>query len=184
MRCLCLNVTYEPLGFLSQNRAVQVVLEDRAEIIEKGESTYNSTSGIEIPEPVVIRLNRFIKMPRDLSECITSRVLFARDNYTCQYCGKHANQLGAKNPLTIDHVKPKSKGGPNQWDNVVAACYRCNLKKRDRTPMDANMPLKGLYKERSPKKPHYLVFTWGGKVTPQQEKWIKSYYKVDNLNGQ
>lgn len=183
MRCLCLNISYEPLGFLSQNRAVQVVLENRAEIVERGERTYSSTSGVVVPEPVVIRLNRYIKMPRDLSENISSRVLFARDNHTCQYCAKHVDELSSKNPLTIDHILPKSKGGPHHWENVVTACYRCNLKKRDRTPTDANMEFKDLYKARSPKKPSSLIISWGGKASEVQEKWIKQFYKIDSLNG-
>lgn len=182
-RTLCLNVTYEPLGFLSQDRAVCVVLDGKADVLEEGQGVYRSTSGVVVNEPLVIRLNRYIKVPRSLNECVTPRVLFARDNYTCQYCGTHQSKLkGKRNRLTIDHIKPKAHGGPNHWENVVTACYHCNIKKRDRTPMQANMKFVDLYKNRSPKKPHLLVFTWGGKITPEQKKWITQFYGVNSLD--
>lgn len=183
-RTLCLNVTYEPLGFLSQNRAVTVVLQGKAEILEHDEEhSYRAVDGTTIPAPLVIKLNRYIKVPRSLKECITPRVLFARDDFTCQYCGKHQSVLkGARNRLTIDHIKPKAQEGPHHWENVVTACYHCNLKKRDRTPLQANMKFVGKYKNKSPKKPHLLVFTWGGRVNEKQEYWIKSFYGVDSLH--
>lgn len=181
MRTLCLNVTYEPLGFLTQERAVCVILEGKADIIEKGEGAFRSPGGTTVPEPLVIKLNRYIKMPRSLREAISPRVLFARDNFTCQYCGKHESKLSKHNRLTIDHILPKAQSGPHHWENVVTACYICNLKKRDRTPHQANMHFVDLYKNRSPKKPHLLTFTWGGRVNEKQAKWITSYYGVDSL---
>lgn len=181
-RCLCLNVTYEPLGFLSQNRAVAVALDGKADILEDDGSTYSSPGGVSVPSPLVIKLNRYIKVPRSLKECITARVLFARDGFCCQYCGKHQSKLrGKRNRLTIDHIKPKAQGGPHHWENVVTACYYCNLKKRDRTPMQANMKFVDKYKNRAPKKPELLVFTWGGRVTESQKKWITQYYGVNSL---
>lgn len=182
-RTLCLNVTYEPLGFLTQDRAVCVVLEGKADILEESDHVYRSPSGVTVVAPLVIRLNRYIKIPRSLKEHITSRVLFARDNFTCQYCGKHKSQLkGKNNRLTIDHIKPKAQDGPHHWENVVTACYYCNLKKRDRTPMQANMKFVDQYRNKSPKKPHLLVFTWGGKLRDEQAKWIKMFYGVETLD--
>lgn len=160
-----------------------VLYEGKADLLEKGDKCFRSTSGMEIPEPLVIRLNRYIKMPRQVKEGITSRVLFARDHWTCQYCGTKARDLkGKNNRLTIDHIKPRAQGGRHHWENVVTACYVCNIKKRDRTPMQANMKFVDQYKNRSPKKPHLLVFTYGGKVTPEQSEWIKSYYGVNSLD--
>lgn len=182
-RTLCLNVTYEPLGFLSQDRAVAVVIDDKAEILETdGDKVYRSPGGLEIPAPAVIHLKRYIKMPRSLKESVTPRVLFARDKFTCQYCGKHQDELkGKRNRLTIDHIKPRAQNGPHHWENVVTACYVCNIRKRDRTPTQANMRFVHLYKNRSPKKPELLVFTWGGRVCEKQKKWILQYYGVNSL---
>lgn len=180
-RCLCLNLSYEPLGFLPQDRAVCLIYEKKVELIERAEGVYHSPSGYTIPVPLVVRLLRYIKVPRELNESITPRALFARDDFTCQYCGKHQSQLtGKKNRLTIDHIKPKSKDGPHHWENVVTACYFCNIRKRDRTPLQANMKLNYKYKNRSPRKPSEVIFYWGGKCTPEQEKWINIYYKKDD----
>lgn len=179
-RSLCLNVSYEPLGFLPQERAVCCLLEKKVELLEQGDGVFRSPGGIVVPEPLVVRLNRYIKIPRTLREGITSRVLFARDGFTCQYCGKHAIELKGKgNRLTIDHILPKSKGGPHHWENVVTACYHCNLRKRDRTPMEANMKFIDLYKDRAPKKPSSLLYTWGNKCDAKQQKWIDYFYGVD-----
>lgn len=177
-RCLCLNISYEPLGFLPQERAVQLLCEDKIELVEPGAGVYRSPSGFSIPEPLVVRLKRYIRVPRELNESITSRALFARDHHTCQYCGTHQSDLkGRKNRLTIDHIKPKAQGGPHHWENVVTACYYCNIRKRNRTPLESNMKFVHLYKDRSPKKPSEVHFYWGGKATPEQEKWINLYYK-------
>lgn len=182
-RTLCLNVTYEPLGFLPQERAVCLILDGTVEMVEKGDGCYRSAGGVVVDEPSVVRLNRYVKAPRALKENITPRVLFARDRHTCQYCGTHARDLkGKRNRLTIDHIKPKAHGGPHHWENVVTSCYICNIKKRDRTPMQANMKFCDLYKNRSPKKPESLMLTWGGRLNDQQKKWIKMFYKIDDLN--
>ena len=61
------------------------------------------------------------------------RAVFARDDHRCQYCGATAD--------SIDHVMPRSRGGLHVWENVAAACRRCNLDKRDRTPEEAGMRL-------------------------------------------
>lgn len=175
-RSLCLNISYQPLGFLTQDRAVCIVLDDKAEILEHDDWEYRSSSGITVPAPLVVRLNRYVPVPTDVREAVTSRVLFARDKHTCQYCGTHASKLKKGNRLTIDHVLPKSKGGRHDWENVVTSCYHCNLRKRDRTPLEANMKFVHLYKDRAPKKPSSLMFTWGGKVVDKQRKWVEYYY--------
>lgn len=68
---------------------------------------------------------------------LTNSSLFARDKYLCLYCGN----TFARHALTRDHVLPLSRGGRDEWENVVAACNHCNLKKSNRTPQQANMPL-------------------------------------------
>lgn len=182
MRALCLNVNYEPIGFLPQERAVSIFLDGKVDIIESADNVYRSNNGTTVPAPLVVRLNRYIKIPRSLREGISARVLFARDNFTCQYCGKHQRNLGKKNRLTIDHIKPKAHGGPHHWENVVTSCYVCNLKKRDRTPTQANMKFVAKYKNKAPVKPHLLTFSWGGRVAPEQEKWICMFYGVKSLS--
>jgi 5-methylcytosine-specific restriction endonuclease McrA len=78
---------------------------------------------------------------------LSRKNIIRRDNYRCQYCGKKTSTL------TIDHVIPKSRGGTDTWDNLVAACVKCNNKKGNRTPSEANMPLL-----KKPRKPNHIMF--------------------------
>jgi 5-methylcytosine-specific restriction endonuclease McrA len=44
--------------------------------------------------------------------------------------------------LTLDHVLPKSRGGTNEWTNLVTCCSKCNRDKDNKTPDEAKMPMK------------------------------------------
>lgn len=86
--------------------------------------------------PAVIVLNKYVRKFQFTLTC-NRRNVFWRDHNQCQYCAKFFKQ----SEMTMDHVLPKSKGGPKTWDNIVASCKGCNGKKKDRTPKEANMPL-------------------------------------------
>lgn len=129
-KVLVLNASYEPLNICTWRRAVVLLMKGKAEQIEhNGKLVY-----ADFPLPTVIRLRSYVKIPyKEIS--LSRRNLLHRDNYTCQYCGDR------RHDLTIDHIVPRSKGGTDSWDNVVAACLKCNVKKGDRTPNQANMAL-------------------------------------------
>jgi 5-methylcytosine-specific restriction endonuclease McrA len=129
-KVLVLNASYEPLNICSWRRAVLLLLNGKAEQIEhNGKLIY-----ADFPLPTVIRLRSYVKIPyKEIS--LSRRNLLHRDNYTCQYCGDR------RHDLTIDHIVPRSKGGTDTWENVVAACLKCNVKKGSRTPKEANMVL-------------------------------------------
>ena len=129
---LVLNATYEPVNVCTVRRAAVLLLKEKAEIIEHSAFELRSEHAT-LPRPVVIRLVTFVKVPRDTHRRkITRRAVFARDGWTCQYCGSRAN-------LTVDHVIPRSKGGGSTWDNIVASCAPCNRRKGDRLPHQINM---------------------------------------------
>lgn len=95
---------------------------------------YTPSYRIRLPEVIVLNgFNGFFTPEVHLSR----RNLFARDKHVCQYCGRRFPGV----ELTIDHVIPRSRGGADSWENLVIACASCNLKKRDRTPEEAQMPL-------------------------------------------
>lgn len=142
-----LNATYEPINVCSVRRATVLVLKARAEVIEKAGASLHSES-LTLPRPVVIRLTTYVRIPRDAHRRkITRRAVFARDRWTCQYCG------GVRGTLTIDHVVPRSKGGTSAWENIVTCCAPCNRRKADRMPRQA-----GMVPMHSPKAPHPQVF--------------------------
>ncbi|MFK7918304.1 MAG: HNH endonuclease [Ilumatobacter sp.] len=129
---LVLNASFEPLSVVSSRRATCLVLADKAELLE-GDGTLMRSERAALPRPSVIRLRYMVKVPFVRRTAMSRRAIFARDDHRCQYCGDRAD--------SIDHVMPRSRGGPHTWENVAAACRPCNLTKRDRTPDEAGMAL-------------------------------------------
>ena len=130
---LVLNQNYEPLAVCTTRRALRLVLSDKAEVLELSGRVMRSAT-ISVPCPSVIRLQYLVRRPRVRVQ-LTRREVFARDNYTCQYCGLRTRDL------TLDHVVPRSKGGSHTWENLVSACRDCNHRKGQRTPEQARMRL-------------------------------------------
>jgi len=128
---LVLNATYEPINVCSLQRAVVLVLKNKAEVLERAARKLRSAAA-DHAYPLVIRLVYFVRVPRNESRKISRRAVFARDGYECQYCG-------AASHLTMDHVIPRSRGGGSSWDNVVTSCAPCNLRKGNRLPHEINM---------------------------------------------
>jgi 5-methylcytosine-specific restriction endonuclease McrA len=129
---LVLNATYQPLSVVSAQRATCLILAEKADLVEDEGAVIRSESRA-LPSPSVIRLRYMVKVPYVRRSALSRRAVFARDDYRCQYCGSRAD--------SIDHVLPRSRGGPHTWENVAAACRPCNLNKRDRTPDEAGMRL-------------------------------------------
>jgi 5-methylcytosine-specific restriction endonuclease McrA len=129
---LVLNATYEPINVCSVRRAVVLLLKEKAVLLERATWDLHAES-TTIPRPMVIRLVTYVNVPRDTHKRkITRRAVFARDQWTCQYCGSRSN-------LTVDHVIPRSKGGASSWENIVASCAPCNRRKGDHLPHRVNM---------------------------------------------
>jgi 5-methylcytosine-specific restriction endonuclease McrA len=146
-RVLVLNASYEPINVCTVRRAAVLVLKERAEILECSEWSLHAES-MTLPRPTVIRLVTYVRIPRDAHRRkITRRAVFARDRWTCQYCGSERSNL------TVDHVIPRSKGGTSGWDNIVTCCAPCNRRKGDRLPRQADM-----IPHRAPKAPSPTVF--------------------------
>ncbi len=137
-KVLVLNASYEPLNITSWRRAVILMIKGKAEHVEhNGKYLYR-----DFPLPTVIRLRHYIAVPyREVP--LTRRNILNRDNHSCQYCGYTGDDL------TIDHIIPRSRGGVDSWENLTAACMRCNVKKGNRTPKEANLLL-----HNQPRRPH------------------------------
>jgi 5-methylcytosine-specific restriction endonuclease McrA len=175
--CLALNASYEPLTVLPVERALRLVIDRKAEILEVDAGRLFRSARAEHPCPTVIRLVRFVHVPRRFRRQVTNTFLFARDRYSCQYCGTHRSQLRQREFLTRDHVVPVSRGGGNGWENVVAACSPCNNRKADRLPQECSMhPL------APPREPNYVELVWAvRRVTATQAKYIAMFYGEDVL---
>jgi 5-methylcytosine-specific restriction endonuclease McrA len=154
-QALVLNATYEPLSVVSARRAVVLVVREKAELVESKDRTFSSER-LTIPVPSVIRLKRYVRVPYRRRVALNRRAVFARDEHTCQYCGAAAEN--------IDHVLPRSRGGSHTWENVVAACRRCNTRKGDRRPEEAGLVLRAT--PRAPREHGWLLVGLGAPPDP------------------
>ena len=134
MRTLVLNAGFEPLAVVSFKRALVLVMNQKATIVSAdAEHPVYGSSG-SWARPSVILLTRYVRIPNSRLIPVSRRGVLRRDNHHCAYCGGSAN--------TIDHVQPRSRGGADSWENLVACCLRCNNKKGDRTLAEMNWKLR------------------------------------------
>ena len=158
-RVLVLNQDYSPLTVCSVERAFLLLFLSKADMVHTEPGKMLRTVSAQYPYPSVIRLQKYIYMPY-VGVVLSRHNVFKRDSHRCQYCESTKN-------LTIDHVMPKSRGGKSTWQNLVAACSKCNSLKGDRTPEEAEMPLRN-----QPFKPSHLMFVknFSGLTS---EQWLK-----------
>ncbi|MEE4310501.1 MAG: HNH endonuclease [candidate division KSB1 bacterium] len=143
---LVLNQNYEPMTITDAKKAIILIYLGKAELVEKHDSLLVRSVTVALPMPSIVRLTRYISVPR--KRIVLSRKnIVKRDGHRCQYCGT------THGPITVDHVIPKGRGGKDTWENLVCACTRCNNKKGNRTPEEANMTL-----ARRPQKPSHIFF--------------------------
>ncbi len=159
LQVLVLNQNYEPLNICNVRRAVVLMYRGKAEPLENGRGELRSLS-FTVQVPYVIRLMHMVKRPLR-ERRLSRREVFYRDKHTCQYCGKETGNL------TLDHIIPRYRNGPHDWENVVSACIPCNRRKAGKTPSEAGMVL--LSKPRAPHPNPYYLFHH----RPLLEEWRK-----------
>jgi 5-methylcytosine-specific restriction endonuclease McrA len=159
-------------------RALRLVIDGKAEIVEADTGMPVRSERQSFPRPAVIRLTRFVHVPRRFRRQVTNTFLFARDDYQCQYCARRSTELKPRESLTRDHLIPISRGGSNEWTNVVTACSSCNTKKANRMPNEIGMtPL------HAPTEPHFVHLSWAvRRLTPTQARYIKTFYGSEVLH--
>lgn len=150
---LVLNRSWRPVHVTTVRRALCMVFRDAARIVEpESLATYSFAEWAEVPVgpgclairspslavalPEVVLLQHYDRVPSHEAP-FTRRNLFLRDDFTCQYCGLR----GGTDRLSVDHVVPRSRGGPTSWENCVLACVGCNARKGDRTLKEAGLRL-------------------------------------------
>lgn len=160
---LALNRHYAAVQVISARRAFCLLAKELAEVVAVEEGQYQSydfgqwlelsqiksslgifddeadwvqsvSMAVEVPK--IIRLLSYDRVARN-SVKFNRRNIFLRDENCCQYCGK---RFGTQK-LSLDHVMPKSRGGPTSWENIVCSCLDCNVRKGGRTPLEAGMKL-------------------------------------------
>ena len=156
-KVLVLNQSYEPLMVINAKRAIVLIIKEKVKMLEKYSDNIRSVQN-SFDLPSVIRLNFYVHLKyKDI--VLNRRNILKRDDYRCQYCAKQAT------PLTIDHIVPKNKGGKDSWENLVAACSKCNTRKGD--TLLKHMDMKLLKKPRKPSK----LFQLQTYVNKKQDNW-------------
>jgi 5-methylcytosine-specific restriction endonuclease McrA len=177
VRCLALNASYEPLTMVPVRRALRLVIDGKAEIVEADQGRVLRSERLSVPRPAVIRLMKFIHVPRRFRRQVTNTFLFARDAYRCQFCGRPQAVLRTRECLTRDHLVPLSRGGTNSWTNVLTACSTCNARKGNHLPEEI-----GMHPLTVPSEPHFVHLAWAvRRLTPIQARYIRLFYGEDTL---
>lgn len=156
MKTLLLTSDLQPLAFISERRAIRLLVKGKVDVLSNWNNTrYYSASGfIDLPAVICLKY----RITRNFIKRVFSRgAVFKRDNFWCQYCLRPLNTK----QITLDHIVPKSRGGASSFENCVAACYECNIRKGSKLLDEIGMRL-----FKKPETPEgYLV------VTPQTEHW-------------
>lgn len=142
-KILLLNAGYEPLNFINPRRAIGMLTQGRAEVVVNmdgnpsnwANESYSSPS-TKIIVPATLRLLNRVTFKR-FRPRFSKKILFARDNWSCQYCNKKLSPSTAE----VEHILPTSRGGINSWTNCVTSCHKCNSRKANNTPAEAGMKL-------------------------------------------
>jgi 5-methylcytosine-specific restriction endonuclease McrA len=160
-RSLVLNASYEPLSVVSERRALILVLAEKASTVVPKDEVWSSET-LTVVIPSVVRLNRYVRVPYRRAAPVTRRAVFGRDGHSCQYCGGPAESL--------DHVTPRSRGGGHTWENVVACCRPCNVRKGDRTPSESGLALRT--KPAPPRMFAWIYASTGFEVDPDWRPFL------------
>ena len=161
MRTLVLNAGYEPLAVVSFKRALVLVMNGKASVIACDDEHPVVASSGDWDRPSVILLTHYVRLPSGRSVPVSRRGVLRRDAHRCGYCGGSA--------ATIDHVLPRSRGGADSWENLIACCLRCNNEKGDRTPQEMGWAMRS-----TPRAPHGTAWLVRGveRAQPQWEEFL------------
>jgi len=155
---LVLNGNFAPINVCTTRRAMGLLVIGKANMVLDGRGVVRTVTK-SFPKPSIIRLQEVVKRPHPYVK-LNKKEIFRRDKYRCQYCG-------AINPnLTVDHIVPQRLGGQSTWDNLVAACPKCNHKKGGQTLEQSGLTLKTI-PQKPPNSAKYLFSNY----LNQYEEW-------------
>lgn len=176
-RILRLNLAGQPIDWLNWEAAVCLYSRDLVswtlgDLMYKVRGGISRMSGrrsvVELPSIIACGGEQLAR-PRS-NHPLNNPTLFARDGYSCMYCGRACTSI----QLTRDHIQPTSRGGRNQWSNVVSACRRCNQHKANRTPEEANMQLMAL--PFHPNNAEYLALINSRRIRGDQMDFLRGQF--------
>ena len=182
-RVLRLNIAGQPIGWISWQTAVCLYTRDIVRWT-LGESVLRIRGGFSRIDGkrTVVDVNSIIACEGEVFKDsktvppLTNKALFTRDHSTCMYCGFKQSESN----LTRDHVVPRSRGGLDEWENVVAACKRCNHSKGNRLLEECDWELLAL--PYTPNLPEYLALINSGRILGDQMQFLKTQFGSGRRN--
>lgn len=145
-KCLVIDSGYIARSIISTERAFVIFYKGNAEVVAKHPESFGLVNkDLDIKKPSIIRVKTYVDL-KFQKVSLNRENIYKRDNFECVYCG-----CSDKRALTLDHVIPQSKGGPNTWDNLVTACKKCNGEKADLSVEEYTKEIP------NPKRPHYIM---------------------------
>jgi 5-methylcytosine-specific restriction endonuclease McrA len=178
---LAVDASYRPIGLVPVKDAVAKIACDLADgtrsvvALVSDEARRFRSRHLDIAAPVVVQWPGYVELEARETRRVSRRVLFARDAFTCQYCGLVADPKKAHRVLTVDHVKPahlyESRAAATTWDNVTTACWDCNQKKAGHLPFEC-----GMFPARVPKQPTHVQLRFAGRLDPIQRDYVRAYF--------
>lgn len=182
MTLIC-DASAKPIGLVPVKHVVSrlaaATLEDNRDgeaqiLLEDNKRLYRSKY-LEIPTPLIVMFPSYVELTKQETNFVSRRVLFARDGWTCQYCGFEAHPKSALKELTLDHVKParlfSSRGEATTWENITTACRECNTKKGGKLPRDC-----GMMPKKTPVQPNYVQIRFAGRLSEEQRNYVVDYF--------
>lgn len=185
-KVLVLNRSYLPVHVTSVKRAFALLYQGVARAVDEQYRTFDFASwrdlAVEVNHEKLGVVGGFVRVPRVLLLVAYERVpkrhvrfsrfnIYARDNNTCQYCGRRL----PRTELNLDHVIPRSRGGSSTWENVVCSCHACNRRKGGKTPEEASMLLIA-----KPKRPQWTPFSTEIFSLRRYREWMPFLSTVDS----
>lgn len=188
---LTLDRAAKPTGLMPVKAAVARIAEQivngvgdesgSVQVLAADEHRRFRSQHLDLPAPLIVMFADYIELEPYETERVSRRVLFARDDYTCQYCGYEAHPGRAARELTMDHVKPArlfaNRAEATTWENVTTSCAPCNRRKGGRLPRDC-----GMMPRCVPKRPHYVQLRFAGRLNAVQRDYVRDYFG-DKIGG-
>jgi 5-methylcytosine-specific restriction endonuclease McrA len=180
---LAVDAQLKPVGLIPVKEAVAKLACDLVDggrgivALVSDESRRFRSQRLDIPQPLVVQWPGYVELKKGETKRVSKRVLFARDQYTCQYCGLVAAPKQAHKILTVDHVKPahlyRSRQEATTWDNVTTACLPCNRQKGGELPVEC-----GMWPKTTPKEPTFVQLRFAGRLDERQRDYVRDYLRA------
>lgn len=178
MNVLQLDVGMRPVDLIGVQDAIAKIATGRAQALESDLNVlfrgplHEGREQLVIPRPLVIQVPAYVELKPYATKNVVRRVLYARDRHRCMYCLDPVTVA----TRTVDHVKPLSRGGGHDWENVCTACRSCNSRKADHLPFEV-----GMYPAETPKAPTFVQVQFAGRLDPVQAAYVKAYYPKHDI---